>query len=421
MLEKMIKWMTDRRGAVYYSMSYRNGQRINAAGVLSSSGRPGYDCSSAVYYSLVDAGFLPPTTWIGNTDSLYGDLERNGWTRLPLDASGNAKTQRGDIFLWGKRGASTGAFGHTGTFVDADNIIHCNYANNGITVNNHDAFWMASGRPEYAFYRYTGNPAPATGIQRGDRVMFAGSHQVEQRATVNGITQVAAKSLYIHNFDWTDNGIAVSGIAKVDKDGYWLSGITGVGERFVIPGAMTVNDVAADRGVSYALVTVGGYEVWVAVSALTEIGAGHAGKPFPSERPKPVDPPKPVEPEKPAEPEPEKPVEPEAPKEPIENQEPIEQPKEDEMAFSKEEAQEIKINSQAVLDANTEFTPIISDKVKTIAYFVTDTSAILSSLVLTVLAIFGQVDGVVAVTLSTAVSTALLGLKQTFRLSNKKQ
>ena len=411
-IETSIKWFTDREGKVTYSMASRLGPNS-------------YDCSSAVYNALIAGGFLPAGSWIGNTDSLYGDLERNGWTRLPLDANGNAKTQRGDIFLWGKRGASTGAFGHTGTFVDADNIIHCNYANNGITVNNHDSFWMASGRPEYAFYRYTGKPAPATGIQRGDRVMFAGIHQVEQRATVNGITQVAAKSLYIQNFDWTDNGIAVSGIAKLDKDGYWLSGITGVGERFVIPGAMTVKDVATDRGVAYALVTVGGYEVWVAVSALTKIDAGHAGKPFPSERPKPVDPPKPVEPEKPAEHE--KPVEPEAPeetetpKEPIENQEPIEQPKEDDMAFSQDQASKIKSNTQEVLDANTDFTPIISDKVKTIAYFVTDTSAILSSLVLTVLAIFGQVDGVVAVTLSTAIATALLGIKQTFRLSNKKQ
>ena len=41
-------------------------------------------------------------------------------------------------------------------FVDADNIIHCNYGYNSITVNNHDAIWEANGCPYVYAYRYTG-------------------------------------------------------------------------------------------------------------------------------------------------------------------------------------------------------------------------------------------------------------------------
>ena len=420
MLEKMIKWMTDRRGVVYYSMSYRNGQRINAAGVLSSSGRPGYDCSSAVYYSLVDAGFLPPTAWIGNTDSLYGDLERNGWTRLPLDASGNAKTQRGDIFLWGKRGASGGSFGHTGVFVDADNIIHCNYGNNGITINNHDAFWVAAGQPSYTFYRYVGKPAPSTGINRGDTVVFPNSYIVEQRATVNGITQVAAKALYVRNFDWTDNGVAVAGINKVDDDGYHLEGIAGVGDRFVIPGLFTVKDVVADGGTNYALVTVGGYEVWIATSALTK---SITGKARPVARPKPVEP-APVEPEAPAPKTPETPPEPveEEPKtdpepQPEAPQEPDKPVKEDNnMAFSQEQAQEILTQTKSIQElandvagseAVKEITDGISKKTKVIVYLIGDTLIGLGLVLPSIIVGFNlKMEVFQVVSLSTGLATA---------------
>ena len=93
MIDALINWFMARKGRVTYSMTYRNGPSS-------------YDCSSAVYLALIEAGFLPKGSWVGNTDSLYGDLERNGWEKLPLDANGNADTRRGDIFLWGKRGAS---------------------------------------------------------------------------------------------------------------------------------------------------------------------------------------------------------------------------------------------------------------------------------------------------------------------------
>lgn len=51
------------------------------------------------------------------------------------------------------------AAGHTGIFVDPDNIIHCNYGYNGITVNNHDYIWSANGSPPCHIFRYYGGGA----------------------------------------------------------------------------------------------------------------------------------------------------------------------------------------------------------------------------------------------------------------------
>lgn len=76
--------------------------------------------------------------------------------------------------------------------------------------------------------------------------------------------------------------------------------------------------------------------------------------------------------------------------------------------------------TESVVSAS-DFTPIVSDQVKTIAYFATDITAIATGLVLTLLAIFSVLDGVVAVTINAAIVSALLALKQTFRISSKKQ
>lgn len=143
-IESMIKWMKDREGRVSYSMTNRLGPNS-------------YDCSSAVYFSLQEGGFLPKGT-MGNTDTLFGHLEQSNWKQVPL-TNGSYSVKRGDIFIWGARGASGGASGHTGIFVDsADNIIHCNFGYNGITTNNHDVIWGYNGRPPVTIYRYNIQP-----------------------------------------------------------------------------------------------------------------------------------------------------------------------------------------------------------------------------------------------------------------------
>ena len=90
-IDAALNWMYQRKGKVTYSM-------------ISRWGPSSYDCSSAVYFALKYAGMLPANTAIGNTDSLFGSLERAGWTQVRADARGNIPARRGDVFIWGIRG-----------------------------------------------------------------------------------------------------------------------------------------------------------------------------------------------------------------------------------------------------------------------------------------------------------------------------
>ncbi|MDG3146345.1 holin [Streptococcus suis] len=136
-MEQAIAWMEARRGKVTYSMDYRNGPNS-------------YDCSSAVYYALLSAGAIS-AGWAVNTEYEHDWLIKNGFKLIAENSVFAA--QRGDIFIWGKRGQSAGAGGHTGIFVDSNNIIHCNYARNGITVDGYLAIARASGNKYYYIYR----------------------------------------------------------------------------------------------------------------------------------------------------------------------------------------------------------------------------------------------------------------------------
>lgn len=140
-IENAIAWMRAREGKVSYSMEYRDG--------LDS-----YDCSSSVYYALRSAG-ASSAGWAVNTEYMHDWLIKNGYELIAENTECDA--QRGDVFIWGRKGASAGAGGHTGIFVDSDNIIHCNYRYNGITVNSHDYIWALAGQPYFYIYRLT-NP-----------------------------------------------------------------------------------------------------------------------------------------------------------------------------------------------------------------------------------------------------------------------
>ncbi len=139
-MEQAIAWMEARRGKVTYSMDYRNGPNS-------------YDCSSAVYYALMSAGAVS-AGWAVNTEYEHDWLLKNGFKLIAENSVFSA--QRGDIFIWGKRGQSAGAGGHTGIFVDSNNIIHCNYARNGITVDGYLAVARAAGNKYYYIYRPSG-------------------------------------------------------------------------------------------------------------------------------------------------------------------------------------------------------------------------------------------------------------------------
>ena len=156
-IETAIAWMKARQGQVYYSMEDRDGP-------------DSYDCSSSVYYALRSAGAVS-AGWAVNTEYEHDWLIKNGYELIAENTECTA--QRGDIFIWGRKGASAGAFGHTGMFIDSDNIIHCNYAYNGISINSHDERWLYAGQPYFYIYRLT-NPdaqpeAPKKGWQQDDK------------------------------------------------------------------------------------------------------------------------------------------------------------------------------------------------------------------------------------------------------------
>lgn len=428
-LESALKWFYDRLGRVTYSMAYRNGPSS-------------YDCSSTVYYALIQGGFLPAGHRIGNTDSLYGDLEKSGWTR-----TNNPK--RGDIFLWGTRGASGGAAGHTGQFVSSSRVIHCAYGYNGIHEDDYNQLAAWNGRPVQTFYTYTGKPYAGDtdqSVDPGSTIRFDKAFSVNDVQLIGGIWQIYSKELCPIGFTWDDNGIPAEPVYEVDADGYATADQSlETGSKFVIPGKFTVLDVGEYQGRWLALISWGIYSFWVDLEPATEIKATDPGKAVPGNRPATPKPPatpipvpetpKPVEPEKPVEPTPEqpKPVEPQPETEqttepptppPVEpdKPKPVEPKKEDKpMAFTKEQQQELAISTQKVQQANGEFNPVVSEKAKTIAYFATDIGSAVSVFLLTVGAILGAIDGNTAIYLAAAVTTLMVSIKVTFRLSSKKQ
>ncbi|HFI0145348.1 TPA: peptidoglycan amidohydrolase family protein [Streptococcus suis] len=139
-LETSIRWMSDRVGKVSYSMDYRNGPNS-------------YDCSSAVYYALMAGGAIS-AGWAVNTEYMHDWLIRNGYVLVAENKPFNA--QRHDVFIWGKRGYSSGEGGHTGIFVDNVNIIHCNFKRNGITIDDYN---KVSRGMYYYLYRPINQPS----------------------------------------------------------------------------------------------------------------------------------------------------------------------------------------------------------------------------------------------------------------------
>ncbi|RRR51838.1 holin [Streptococcus suis] len=139
-LETSIRWMSDRVGKVSYSMDYRNGPNS-------------YDCSSAVYYALMAGGAIS-AGWAVNTEYMHDWLIRNRYVLVAENKPFNA--QRHDVFIWGKRGYSSGEGGHTGIFVDNVNIIHCNFKRNGITIDDYN---KVSRGMYYYLYRPANQPS----------------------------------------------------------------------------------------------------------------------------------------------------------------------------------------------------------------------------------------------------------------------
>ncbi len=444
-MDKVIDWFQQRQGRVSYSMINRNGESS-------------YDCSSSIYHALIYAGILPQGFRIGNTESMFVDLPKFGFQRIEADANGYIPTQRGDIFIWGKQGQTSGAGGHTGIYLDSDNIIHCSYGYNGIHTDNHD--WLAgiNGVQDLTIFRYTGKPqnapAPAPQAEAIDDVINIGSHfkipQSHQVAEVNindGRRELKIDALCPRGFTWAENGIPANWAAKVDGDGYKIDGEINAGDLVKIQGAFVALEVVQNDRMWFARVKRDGIDVWIELTPVTEIPAGEYGTKT-DYRPQPIPP---AEPEVKKEPEVVENQElPTTEEKPAENQGlTVQKEEEKDMSHNLENSENaenskkvekkqlIQINAKPLTKeelkmledlqkntveniANTEYEPRISEKAKTTVYFIADLGILVNMLVATICVILIPNATKEILAISGAIATAFAGLKPIFKLGAKK-
>lgn len=442
-MDKVIDWFQQRQGRVSYSMINRNGESS-------------YDCSSSIYHALIYAGILPQGFRIGNTESMFVDLPKFGFQRIEADANGYIPTQRGDIFIWGKQGQTSGAGGHTGIYLDSDNIIHCSYGYNGIHTDNHD--WLAgiNGVQDLTIFRYTGKPqnAPAPQPEVIDDVINIGSHfkinpalQVAEVNINDGRRELKIDALCPRGFTWAENGIPANWAAKVDGDGYKIDGEINAGDLVKIQGAFVALEVVQNDRMWFARVKRDGIDVWIELTPVTEIPAGEYGTKT-DYRPQPIPP---AEPEVKKEPEVVENQElPTTEEKPAENQGlTVQKEEEKDMSHNLENSENaenskkvekkqlIQINARPLTKeelkmledlqkntveniANTEYEPRISEKAKTTVYFIADLGILVNMLVATICVILIPNATKEILAISGAIATAFAGLKPIFKLGAKK-
>ena len=455
-MDKVIEWFQQRQGRVSYSMDYRNGPNS-------------YDCSSAIYHALIYAGILPAGFRIGNTETEFVDLPKFGFQRIEADVNGYIATQRGDIFIWGKQGYTNGAGGHTGIYLDSNNIIHCSYGYNGIHIDNHD--WLAgiNGVQDLTIFRYTGKPqnapVPAPQNEAIDDVINIGSHfkinpalQVAEVNINDGSRKLKIDALCPRGFTWAENGIPAEWVVKVDNDGYKVDGEINAGDWVKIQGAFVAQEVVQNDGMWFAKVERNGVSIWMELTPVSEIQAGDPGT-ITDYRPLPA----PVEEPKPTEPVVENPVEnhiadvskmvkdePKPEEKSTDNQElTVQEEEKKDMSHNLENSgnaenskkvekkQLIQINARPLTKeelkmledlqkntveniANTEYEPRISEKAKTTVYFIADLGILTNMLIATICVILIPNATKEILAISGAVATAFAGLKPIFKLGAKK-
>lgn len=187
-LDTAIDYMYQLKNrGITYSMS---GSRIGTDGTA--------DCSGAVYISLVKGG-AKPYSYPVNTESEHAWLIANGFDLIAFNKSWNM--QRGDVLIFGIKGRSAGAGGHTAIAVDHNNVIHCNYAHNGVSVNPETTMPYNMG---FYVYRYRGpkptnapnksQSKPATGIQWiSEKWHFKLAENINLRTAPNTNASIIAK------------------------------------------------------------------------------------------------------------------------------------------------------------------------------------------------------------------------------------
>lgn len=222
-INKVIAWFDNNMGKITYSMT---GSRNGSDGTG--------DCSGTMTQALYEAGASKPA-YLYSTETIHPYLLNNGFGLYSDNKPWTAK--RGDIVVMGKRGESAGAFGHIGVIsTDDPNALLLSTSfwtggESGTAVGNvkFDEMWEADGSPYFYVYRQDNStPAqqvPSTGAV--DQVLNVGeyfkarpAYRVDEFVYINGVEQVVNYELAGgKDFDWTNNGIGIDSVDKVDENG----------------------------------------------------------------------------------------------------------------------------------------------------------------------------------------------------------
>lgn len=237
-LEKAIEKMYDlQRKGTKYSMNY---SRTGADGTA--------DCSGAVYASVC-AGGGSNFGYVPSTETLHAYLLQNGFELVTENQPWQAK--RGDITIWGRKGQSAGAGGHTGIWVDGNNWIECTAWKNGVVVSDHDQRWIANGRPYYYTYRLKGGttnqtPTPQKPSESGawipENGTFTSNTAINLRAEANTAGKVislmsAGSKIKYDAYKIDSNGYVWIRQPRSGGYGYLATGESRNGERINYWGA----------------------------------------------------------------------------------------------------------------------------------------------------------------------------------------
>nr|DAU44745.1 MAG TPA: peptidoglycan hydrolase [Caudoviricetes sp.] len=127
------------------------------------------DCSGSVYYGLTNGG-VKPLGYIPSTETMHQWLLDNNYELIAENTEWQMQAQ--DVIIWGRKGESAGAGGHTGIAVDGQNWIECtawygrgNGPEGGVIISNHDSRWAMNGCPYFYVYRSQQNSSTSDPTQ----------------------------------------------------------------------------------------------------------------------------------------------------------------------------------------------------------------------------------------------------------------
>ena len=180
-IEKALSKAQSLKGKLTYSMY---GSRTGADGSA--------DCSGFVY-TCIRAGGGSNYGYVPSTETLHDYLKKNGFKLIAENKGWTMK--RGDVVIWGKRGFSSGSFGHTGICVDGNNWYECtawagggNSSRGGVILSNHDSRLAMNGYPYWYVYRLSNSSTSKPSISKPStstksKTTFANGSKVKVRSS----------------------------------------------------------------------------------------------------------------------------------------------------------------------------------------------------------------------------------------------